>query len=65
MDAVVTRLVARRGDDTSLAGATDDDGLSAKLGSSQQFDRHEERVHVDVQDRAFRHPQTGYGHLST
>ncbi len=50
VDAVAAGLVRRGRDDTAAAGATHDDRLAAKLGTSAQLDRHEERVHVHVQD---------------
>ena len=53
-DAVGPGLVAGRGDDAPVAGAADDDRLAPQLGAPQQLDGHEERVHVDVEDRAGR-----------
>jgi hypothetical protein len=55
MDPVVPRLVARGGDHAALTGAADDHRLTAQLRTAQQLDGHEERVHVDMQDRAIRH----------
>ena len=48
------RLVARRRDHAAAGGAADEHGLAAQVGSLEQFDGHEERVHVDVQDRGRR-----------
>ncbi len=45
-------LIAGRAHHTAGTGAADHDRLAAKLGPATNFDRREERVHVDVQDRA-------------
>jgi hypothetical protein len=45
------RLVARRRDHAAASGAADEHGLATQVGSLEQLDGHEERVHVDVQDR--------------
>ena len=51
VDAVGPGLVGGGRHHAPVAGAADDHRLAAQLGAAQQLDRHEERVHVDVQDR--------------
>ena len=50
--AELARLVTRGTDDAARTGAADDDRLAGELRPSTDLDRCEERVHVDVQDRA-------------
>jgi hypothetical protein len=47
------RFVGRRGDDAAsrrVAAPADDDRLALQVGTPQQLDRREERVHVEVKD---------------
>ena len=56
-----TRLVAGGADDPARAGiAAHDDRPATKLGPVSLFDRGEERVEVDVQDRRARGRRTGH-----
>ena len=50
MDAVTPSDVAGSGDDPAVAGAANDDRLRAQLRMAQQLTRHEEGVHVDVDE---------------
>ena len=52
--AVATGLVRRGRHDAAGARAADDDRLTDEFGAPTQFDRHEEGVHVGVQDRVRR-----------
>ena len=45
-------LVRGSRDDPAIAGATHHDGLADQVGPPSQFDRHEERVHVHMEDLA-------------
>ncbi len=50
-DAVLARLVGRRGDHAAAADAADDDRLAAQRGLVALLDRREEGVQVQVEDR--------------
>ncbi len=50
--AVSTSLVRRGRHHAARARAPDDDRLTHEFGAAAQFDRHEECVHVGVEDRA-------------
>src|SRR4029453_4939850 len=54
VDTETAGLVARGRDDAAPGGAADEHGLAAQVGTFEQLDRHEERIHVDVQDRGRR-----------
>ena len=49
MNSEPSGLVGRGRDDAASSGSTDHDGLTGQIGSPQQFDGDEERVHVGVQ----------------
>jgi len=50
--AIGPSFVGRCSHDTAAAGPPDDDRLAPKLRPTHELDRHEERVHVDMQDRS-------------
>ena len=55
MNAETARFVTRRGDDAALVAlASDDDGKPLQLGAREEFNRHEEGVHINVKDRGGR-----------
>lgn len=47
-----TCLVGGGSDHSPGSGTAHHDGSTAQLGSAQQLDRDEERIHVDVEDGA-------------
>ncbi len=53
--AEATSLVRRRGHHAAASGPTHHHGLADEIGSTSQFDRHEERIHVDMEDLAPAH----------
>ena len=60
-DAVGPGLVAGGGHDAPAPGAAHDHRLTPQLRPAQQLDRHEEGVHVDVEDRPARPRRRGSG----